>query len=125
MPLLSPENGGPSGPNQAGRGVHGQYVYWIVMVQPTPEVIQSHNLKRPEDFTRETFRKLIVKAHKENGVTIAETVCFLEPHANGLLLRHRGLPSCGYPTGHAAFHSPILRASCGRLNHTSSDATRK
>ena len=55
------------------------------MVQPTPEVIQSHNLKRPEDFTRETFRKLIVKAHKENGVTIAETVCFLEPHANGLL----------------------------------------
>ena len=28
-----------SGPSQQGRGVHGQYVYAIVMVQPTPEVI--------------------------------------------------------------------------------------
>ena len=82
--LLSHDAGGPSGPNQVGRGKQGQYVYWIVMVQPTPEGIKSHKLRRPENFTRETFQKLIVKVHKENDVIIAETASFLEPHANGL-----------------------------------------
>ena len=85
MPILLRHDAGePLGPNQVGRGKQGQYVYWIVMVQPTPEVIQSHKLKRPEDFTREIVRKLIVKVHKENDVIIAETASFLEPHANGL-----------------------------------------
>ena len=35
MPVVSPQEGGPSGPAQTGRGCNGQYVYWIVMVQPT------------------------------------------------------------------------------------------
>ena len=34
--FLSLSDGGPSGPGQTGRGCNGQYVYWIVMVQPTP-----------------------------------------------------------------------------------------
>jgi hypothetical protein len=55
------------------------------MVQPTPAVIASHRLKRPEAFTREQFGQLMVKAHAEGNVTIVETACFLEPHASGLM----------------------------------------
>ena len=55
------------------------------MVQPTPEVRASHGLKRPEDFSREEFGKLMVKVHRECGVKVVETACFLEPHASGLL----------------------------------------
>ncbi len=83
--MLGPQDGGPSGPGQQGRGHNGQYVYWIVMVQPTAAVIASHGLKKPEVFTREDFGKLVVKAHKECGVKVVETACFLEPHASGLL----------------------------------------
>lgn len=84
MPVLSQQDGGPTGPGQ-GRGCNGQYVYWIVMVQPTPAVVASHGLKRPEVYTREQFGKLMVKAHKECGTNIVETACFLEPHSSGLL----------------------------------------
>ena len=66
--IPSPLHGGPSGPAQQGSGIKGQYVYWIVMVQPTPEVRASHGLKRPEDFSREEFGKLMVKVHRECGV---------------------------------------------------------
>jgi hypothetical protein len=55
------------------------------MVQPTPEVLQSHGLKKPEVYTREQFGKLMVKVHQECGVTIVETASFMEPHANGLM----------------------------------------
>ena len=84
-PVPSSDDGGPSGPRQTGRGCNGQYVYWIAMVQPTPAVIASHRLKRPEDYTREEFGKLMVKAHRECGVTVVETACFMEPHASGLM----------------------------------------
>ena len=55
------------------------------MVQPTPEVMQSHGLKKPDRFTREEFGKLMVNVHRECGVEIVETACFMEPHANGLM----------------------------------------
>ena len=29
MPVVSPQEGGPSGPGQTGRGCNGQHVYWI------------------------------------------------------------------------------------------------
>ena len=83
--VLSSGEGGPSGPQRTGRGYNGQYVYWVVMVQPTAAIIASHGLKRPEDFTREEFGKLMVKAHRECGVTVVETACFMEPHASGLM----------------------------------------
>ena len=53
------------------------------MVQPTPEVRERHNLKKPEAFSRQQFGQLMVKAHEECNVTIVETACFLEPHASG------------------------------------------
>ena len=37
--------GVPSGPPQTGRGVHGQYVYWITMSHPKPETVQELGLK--------------------------------------------------------------------------------
>ena len=39
------------GPLQHGRGVQGQYVYAIVMVQPTAQVV-ARGMKQPSDFTR-------------------------------------------------------------------------
>ena len=50
------------GPPQKGRGVHGQYVYAIVMVQPTPEVLQR-GVKQPSDFDRVSFQELLVQCH--------------------------------------------------------------
>ena len=48
------------------------------MSQPTPAVLVSHRLKRPEDFSREQLSKLMVKVHQECEVTLAETACFLD-----------------------------------------------
>ena len=55
------------------------------MVQPTLEVLQRHGLKKPDEYSREEFGKLIVKAHKDCAVKVVETACFMEPHASGLM----------------------------------------
>ena len=81
--MASAADGEPSGPLQFGRSTKGQYVYWITMSQPTPEMVANLGLKRPEEFTREQFGELMVKAHGENDVDVIETVCFFETHANG------------------------------------------
>ena len=82
-PVALPDGERPAGPRQYGRGVHGQYVYWITMPYPKAATIATHNLKRPDEFTREAFCELMVKAHKECGIEILETAGFLEPHASG------------------------------------------
>ncbi len=82
--MAADTEGKPTGPLQRGRGVQGQYVYWITQAHPKPETVQRLGLKTPGDFTREEFGKLMVKAHKEMGVDLVETACFLEPHSNGL-----------------------------------------
>ena len=71
------------GPLQRGRGVNGQYVYWIVMAMPTPETVQARGVKTPRDFDRTSFREVVVAAHTFCNVELVETACFLEPHANG------------------------------------------
>jgi hypothetical protein len=75
----------PTGPAQRGRGVQGQYVYWVVQVYPKPETIARLGLKTPDDFDREAFRELIVKVHEEcfSGLKVFETKSFREPHENG------------------------------------------
>ena len=73
---------GLEGPPQFGRGVKGQYVYWIVMAQPTQEVVQRAGVKQPADFSRSSFSELVVKCHDEGDEKIIETAIFLEPHAN-------------------------------------------
>ena len=85
MTVVSPQEGGPSGPGQTGRGCNGQYVYWIVMVQPAIEVLQRHGLKKLDEHTRKNFGKLIVKAHKDGAVKVVETACLMEPRASGLI----------------------------------------
>jgi len=77
------EEGSPSGPVQAGRGVQGQYVYWITMSQPKPETIEQLGVKVPADFTRDEFSELIVKAHADVEIDIVETIVFLELHSSG------------------------------------------
>ena len=79
------EEGEPSAPPQHGRGTQGHYVYWIVLSHPKPETVERLGLKVPTDFVRKTFCKLMVAAHQECGITIAETVSFQEPHPNGLI----------------------------------------
>ena len=37
----------PDGPAQRGRGIHGQYVYWITMSHPRPETVQQLSLRTP------------------------------------------------------------------------------
>ena len=73
-----------SGPSQRGRGVHGQYVYWICMQHPKPETVQRTGVKTFADFDRITFREMLVKSHRECGIEIEETACFKEPNENGL-----------------------------------------
>ena len=41
------------GPPQAGQGNNGQYVYWIVMTNPTDEHVAAHGVRRPSDFDRD------------------------------------------------------------------------
>ena len=57
------------GPPQKGRGVHGQYVYAIVMVQPTPEVLQR-GVKQPSDFDRVSFQELLAQCHMDCDVEV-------------------------------------------------------
>lgn len=71
------------GPSQKGRGVKGQYVYWIVMPMPKPETVTQQGVKTPRDFDRQSFREVCVEAHTFCNVDLLETACFLEPHANG------------------------------------------
>ncbi len=82
-PSALAEDERPSGPKQFGRGVKGQYVYWITQPHPKPETIAKYDLKSPSDFTREEFCELVVKAHGECSVNILETAGFMEPHASG------------------------------------------
>jgi hypothetical protein len=77
------EDGGPCGPSQQGRGVHGQYVYWVTMAYPKPASIAKYGLRVPTAFTREEYCKLLVDAHRECGTRIVETAGFQEPHADG------------------------------------------
>ena len=73
-----------TGPSQRGRGVHGQYVYWICMQHPKSETIQRTGVKTLVDFVRITSREMLVKSHRECGIEIEETACFKEPNENGL-----------------------------------------
>ena len=74
-----------SGPPQTGRGVKGQYVYWITMSHPRSETVEAHGVKVPGDFDRRSFRELLVEVHGECGVKIVETASFQELHENGLI----------------------------------------
>ena len=73
-----------SGPPQTGRGVKGQYVYWVTMSHPRPETVEAHGVKVPTDFDRDSFRELLAKVHADCGVTIVEAASFQELHENGL-----------------------------------------
>ena len=44
-----------SGPPQRGSGVHGQYVYALIMLRPAEEVRLRTGVKQPTDFDRTTF----------------------------------------------------------------------
>ena len=84
----------PSGPHQHGRGVQGQYVYWITQSHPTADVVERLGLRAPAEFSRTEFRELVAECHQAAFVELVETVCFREPHANGevhnnLLVRAR------------------------------------
>ena len=87
--------GKSSGPPQCARGVHGQYVYLIVMTHPKAATVQRLGLKIPGDFTRETFRQTIGAAHEQCDIKIVETATFEEPHADGR--KHRSPCLCGEP----------------------------
>jgi len=71
-----------SGPEQRGRVQLAQYVYWIVMPHPTAESLANTMVKRPSDFTHQSFNEPMVKAHKYCGTALEETAVFLEPHAH-------------------------------------------
>ena len=71
------------GPAQQGQRANGQYVYWMCMACPSEETVAAQGIKAPSDFTRETFREACVAAHAHCNVDVVETICFLEPHADG------------------------------------------
>lgn len=95
--LPAAAEGEPTGPPQQGRGVRGQYVYWIVFSHPKPETAERLGIKVPTDFDRKTFSQLVASAHQECGVSIVETASFQEPHTNGLIHHNclvRSLKQC-------------------------------
>ena len=61
--MAQPEALALEGPAQRGRGVPGQYVYWIVMAYPTPETVAQKAVKTPDDFTHDSFTKLLIHVH--------------------------------------------------------------
>ena len=77
----------PTGPNQRGDGVQGQYVYALIFPQPTPEIMTQTGVKQPGDCDHITFREMGVKCLAGLDITVVETACFQEPHANGYYLQ--------------------------------------
>ena len=71
-----------TGPAQRCQGCIGQYVYWIVMPYPLPDIVARTQIKTPDEFTRDSFRDLLVRVHIDCEVPVVETVCVKEPHAN-------------------------------------------
>ena len=71
------------GPSQRGRGVQGQYVYWICQAYPLPATVSAHGIKTPDDFDADSFRGVVIEAHAHCNITIIETCFFKEPHSNG------------------------------------------
>ena len=71
------------GPAQRGQGHNGQYVYWMCMACPSAATVAAQGIKTPSDFDRQTFREACVAAHAHCGVDVVETICFVEPHADG------------------------------------------
>lgn len=69
------DESGPTEPNQEGRGVHGQYLYWVTMPTPRDESVAALGLKRPADFTRKEFGELVVQVHEELAMEILQTAC--------------------------------------------------
>ena len=57
-PQLDANQFGVTGPHQQGRGVRGQYVYWITLPMPKAETVTEHGVKTARDFDREGFIKL-------------------------------------------------------------------
>ena len=55
------------GPSQRGRGVQGQYVYWICMAYPLPATVAAQGIKTSDDFDADSFRLLVVQAHTHIG----------------------------------------------------------
>ena len=49
--MAQPEALALEGPAQRGRGVPGQYVYWIVMAYPTPKTLAQKPDSRPPKGT--------------------------------------------------------------------------
>ena len=95
VPLAHPDSDRPAGPEQYGRGLHGQYVCWVAMPYPKAETIAKHRLRSTDAFTRDQFCDLIVKAHAGCSIDVIETAGLLEPHAGGKpsLVRFDGLTS--------------------------------
>ena len=61
------------GPNQIGRGLRGQYVYWICMVHPKPATVARHSVRLPGSLTRAEFRQVVIEAHMARTVEVVET----------------------------------------------------
>ena len=64
------------GPPQHGRGVKGQFVYWITQSAPTLEVVQQLGLRHVSVFSHEELSSLVVEAHTKCDVEVLETACF-------------------------------------------------
>ena len=67
--------------------MRGQYVYAIIMPQPTPETIVATIVKQPGDMGRASFRELLVQRHIECDVALVETACVAETPATTTLPR--------------------------------------
>ena len=56
----TPPEGTTTGPLQKGRGVQGQYVYWITMARPKPETVAKLGICVPTNFDRGRFSEIMV-----------------------------------------------------------------
>ena len=85
---------------QHRRGNKGQYLYWMIMPHPRLETVAAHELKVPQEFTRQESIDLGVEVHTACGVQLEECACFREPHEDGqphLNLLGRATVQCQLP----------------------------
>ena len=86
-PANLPADERPSGPNQKGRGIQGQYVYWLIWAYPSEWAVQTLGLASPDSMSRVQFSEAIVQVqclvlslmeHPAGSWVLAQQ----EPHKN-------------------------------------------
>ena len=60
----------PQGPIQRACGSKGNYCYWATAADPKDETLERLGVKRPCEFSRQSFREVVVAARAACGIDV-------------------------------------------------------